>query len=59
MSRATHIGLEPGEAGRYALLPGDPGRVPLIAERLDGLAGSRRTASMSPGRESSRGSRSP
>ena len=26
-----HVHLKPGDVGRYVLLPGDPGRVPLIA----------------------------
>jgi uridine phosphorylase len=30
-----HIQLRTGEVGRYVLLPGDPGRVPLIASFLD------------------------
>jgi uridine phosphorylase len=30
--KAYHILLAPGEAPRYMLLPGDPGRVPLIAK---------------------------
>ena len=30
-----HIHLREGDAGRYVLLPGDPGRVPLIASFLD------------------------
>ena len=30
-----HIGLKKGEIGRYVILPGDPGRVPKIAEYLD------------------------
>jgi uridine phosphorylase len=30
-----HIGLGPGDVGRYVLLPGDPGRVPLIASFFD------------------------
>ncbi|MEM1597530.1 MAG: uridine phosphorylase [Pyrobaculum sp.] len=30
--RAYHIQLGPGEVPRYVLLPGDPGRVPLIAK---------------------------
>lgn len=30
-----HIGLGKGDVGRYVLLPGDPGRVPHIAEYLD------------------------
>jgi uridine phosphorylase len=31
-----HIRLRRGEVGRYVLMPGDPGRVPLIASHLDG-----------------------
>ncbi len=34
--RFHHIGMRPGEVGRYVLLPGDPGRVELIARRFDG-----------------------
>lgn len=30
-----HIECGPGDVGRYVLLPGDPGRVPLIASFLD------------------------
>ena len=30
-----HIACAPGDVGRYVFLPGDPGRVPLIAARLD------------------------
>ncbi len=30
-----HIGLQAGHGARYAILPGDPGRVKTIAERLD------------------------
>ena len=30
-----HIACRPGEVGRYVLLPGDPGRAPLIASFLD------------------------
>jgi uridine phosphorylase len=30
-----HIGCRAGEVGRYVLLPGDPGRVPLIASFFD------------------------
>ena len=30
-----HIDCAPGEVGRYVFLPGDPGRVPLIASYLD------------------------
>lgn len=33
--RLHHIGLRPGEVGRYVLLPGDPGRVERIASRFD------------------------
>ena len=38
MSESTtmhHIMCRAGDVGRYVLLPGDPGRVPLIAARLD------------------------
>jgi uridine phosphorylase len=31
-----HIACRSGQVGRYLLLPGDPGRVPLIASFLDG-----------------------
>lgn len=31
-----HIRLRPGQAGCYVLMPGDPGRAPLIAAHLDG-----------------------
>ena len=34
-SALYHIGCHPGEVGRYVLLPGDPGRVSMIAELLD------------------------
>jgi uridine phosphorylase len=34
--RQYHLQVEPGEVGRYVLLPGDPGRCELIAARLDG-----------------------
>jgi len=30
-----HIGLRPGDVGRYVLLPGDPGRCERIASRFD------------------------
>jgi uridine phosphorylase len=33
-ARQYHIGVAPGEVGSVALLPGDPFRVPLIAELL-------------------------
>lgn len=34
--RQYHIACAAGEVGRYVFLPGDPGRVPVIAEHLDG-----------------------
>ena len=34
--RRYHIQLDDGEAGAYALLPGDPGRCEAIAARLGG-----------------------
>ena len=30
-----HIACQTGDVGRYVLLPGDPGRVPMIASYLD------------------------
>lgn len=33
--RQYHIACRPGDVGRYVLLPGDPGRVPAIANFLD------------------------
>ena len=30
-----HVHLKRGDVGRYVLLPGDPGRVPLIASFFD------------------------
>ena len=35
VNRQYHIALSPGQAGEYAILPGDPGRVEEIAQRLD------------------------
>jgi len=35
MAKEYHIALEKGQIGKYVLLPGDPGRVPLIAEHFD------------------------
>jgi uridine phosphorylase len=35
MPKQYHIALEEGQVGRYVLLPGDPGRVPLIAQQFD------------------------
>ncbi len=34
--RKYHIGLAKGEVGEYVLVPGDPGRTPMIAKYLDG-----------------------
>jgi len=34
MQPAFHLRLTPDQVGQYVLLPGDPGRVPLIAQRL-------------------------
>ena len=34
-TREYHIECGPGDVGRYVLLPGDPGRVPLIASFLE------------------------
>src|SRR6476660_6928658 len=34
-ARQFHIGVAPGEVSTVALLPGDPFRVPLVAEYLD------------------------
>ena len=31
-----HVGLAKGEVGEYVLVPGDPGRTPMIAKYLDG-----------------------
>jgi uridine phosphorylase len=36
MSRQYHLQCEPGDVGGYVLLPGDPGRCALIAERFEG-----------------------
>ena len=35
LERLYHIHCAKGEVGRYVILPGDPGRVPLIAKYLD------------------------
>jgi len=35
MAKQYHISLGKGEVGKYVLLPGDPGRVPLIAQFFD------------------------
>jgi len=34
--RKYHVGLARGEVGEYVLVPGDPGRTPMIAKYLDG-----------------------
>ncbi len=31
-----HVGLAKGEVGDYVLVPGDPGRTPMIAKYLEG-----------------------
>ena len=36
LERQFHIRCTPEDVGRYCILPGDPGRVPIIAELLDG-----------------------
>ena len=33
--RKYHVGLSKGEVGEYVLVPGDPGRTPMIAKYLD------------------------
>lgn len=35
IEKKYHIGVGPGEVGDYVLVPGDPGRTPLIAKHLD------------------------
>src|SRR5712664_4602158 len=35
MNRKYHVGLAKGEVGDYVLVPGDPGRTPMIARYLD------------------------
>ena len=35
MTKQYHTRTEKGDVGRYVLMPGDPGRVPIIASRLD------------------------
>ena len=42
--RQFHVGVAPGEVGTVALLPGDPFRVPLIAEFLEDAARGRAQA---------------
>jgi uridine phosphorylase len=35
MNKKYHVGLAKGEVGNYVLVPGDPGRTPLIAKHLE------------------------
>ena len=35
MSKEHHTHTQVGDVGRYVLMPGDPGRVPIIASYLD------------------------
>ena len=35
-SKKYHVGLAKGEVGEYVLVPGDPGRTPMIAKHLEG-----------------------
>src|SRR5712664_4767751 len=35
MNRKYHVGLAKGEVGDYVLVPGDPGRTPMIAKHLE------------------------
>ena len=35
-AKKYHVGLAKGEVGEYVLVPGDPGRTPLIAKHLEG-----------------------
>jgi uridine phosphorylase len=35
-AKKYHVGLAKGEVGEYVLVPGDPGRTPMIAKYLDG-----------------------
>lgn len=35
VEQSYHIGFNAGHGAKYAILPGDPGRVPLIASKLD------------------------
>ena len=35
MSLQYHLKLSPGDVAPYVLLPGDPGRVPLVASMWD------------------------
>src|SRR6202158_3712849 len=35
-TKKYHVGLAKGEVGEYVLVPGDPGRTPMIAKHLEG-----------------------
>ena len=35
MTKQHHTHTQEGDVGRYVLMPGDPGRVPIIAAHLD------------------------
>ena len=35
-TKKYHVGLAKGEVGEYVLVPGDPGRTPMIAKQLEG-----------------------
>ena len=35
-NKKYHVGLAKGEVGQYVLVPGDPGRTPMIAKHLEG-----------------------
>ena len=45
VSLQYHVKLAPGDVAPYVLLPGDPGRVPVVASYWDEAARSRATAS--------------
>ena len=34
-AKKYHVGLGPGDVGQYVLVPGDPGRTPMIAQHLE------------------------
>ena len=36
VDKKYHVGLAKGEVGEYVLVPGDPGRTPMIAKHLEG-----------------------
>lgn len=49
-AKMLHVNLAPGEAGRYAIVPGDPDRCELIAAHLDNPRMVTRKRSSPPGR---------